>query len=151
MTVTANVDTQLVDELGALGRAFTDILGPDTRQLVEDRLGTACTRLATEMCSTDDQVAARAVLTLMRARWPDTTDPPPPWWRTPAGRMAARSMGRYDTESVTRRVAAAMLGVHPGTVAQLVHRSSGSLDRHPDGGITRASVLARIARTPEHR
>ena len=39
-----------------------------------------------------------------------------------------------------------MLGVHPGTVAQLVHR--GTLDRHPDGGILRASVLQRLARRP---
>ena len=31
-----------------------------------------------------------------------------------------------------------------GTVAQMVHR--GTLDRHPDGGVLRSSVMARLAR-----
>ena len=62
------------------------------------------------------------------------------------GRLCARSVDYGDSDSVTRSVAAAMLGVHPGTVAQLAHR--GTLDRHPDGGITRASVLLRIATRP---
>lgn len=61
-------------------------------------------------------------------------------------RVCARSLGRDDAEAITHSVAAAMLGVHPGTVAQLVHR--GTLDRHPDGGILRASVLQRLARRP---
>lgn len=66
-------------------------------------------------------------------------DPEPQWWRTPLGLAVARSVGRDDTVSVSRSVAAAMLNVHPGTVAQWAHR--GKLGRHPDGGIQLASVL----------
>jgi hypothetical protein len=36
-----------------------------------------------------------------------------------------------------------MLGVVRGTVSQMVAR--GTLDRHPDGGVLRSSVLARLA------
>lgn len=140
----AAVAAQLTDELGASARALGDVLGMDLLMMMEDRIESACTRLAAELCSEDDRLAAESVLTVMCARWPDGTEPPPEWWRTPVGRMVARSVGRDDAESVTRSVAAAILGVAPGTVAQLVHR--GTLDRHPDGGITRASVLMRIAR-----
>jgi hypothetical protein len=138
------VAAQLRDELGGVARAVGDVLGVDLLLDMEQRLEPACHRLAAELCSEDDHLAAEAVLTVMCARWPDGTEPPPEWWHTPVGRMVARSVGRDDSEAVTRSVAAAMLGRSPGTVAQLVHR--GSLDRHPDGGITRASVLARLAR-----
>lgn len=94
---------------------------------------------------TDDRLAAETVRDLIWALWRDA-DPPAEWWRTPLGRLCARSVDYGDSDSVTRSVAAAMLGVHPGTVAQLAHR--GTLDRHPDGGITRASVLLRIATRP---
>lgn len=138
------VATQLRTELGGAVRALGDVLGLDLQAAMEERLLSRCPLLAAELCSEDDRLAAEAVLTVMCARWPDGTEPPPEWWRTPAGRMVARSVGRDDSESVTRSVAAAMLGVSPGSVAQWVHR--GNLDRHPDGGITRASVLLRLAR-----
>ena len=51
---------------------------------------------------------------------------------------------RYRREVLAIRIDHADTGVTPGTVAQLVHR--GTLDRHPDGHITRASVLMRLAR-----
>lgn len=144
MSVTDRVAAQLVDELGGAARALCDVLGLDLLDIIEQRIEGRSALLAAELCSDDDRLAAQAVLTLVTARWPDGCDIPPQWWRTPAGLMVARSVGRDDAEAVTRSVAAAMLGVHPGTVAQLVHR--GTLDRHPDGGITRASVLARLAR-----
>lgn len=138
------VTAQLVTELGGVARGIAGVLGTDVAVLVEQRLEPACARLAAEVCDEDDRLAAEAVLTVMGARWPDGTEPSPAWWHTPLGRMVARSVGREDAEAVTQSVAAAMLGVHRGTVATLVHR--GSLDRHPDGGVTRASVLARLGR-----
>lgn len=59
-------------------------------------------------------------------------------------------MGRDDA-CVTQADAAAMLGVSRGTIAQLVSR--GTLARHPDGGVDRAAVIARmLARSaPPHQ
>lgn len=139
-----DVAAQLVTELGAVASAVADVLGVDLAIVVESRIGPACDRLAAELCSDDDRLVAEAVLTVMCTRWPDGTEPPPVWWRTAVGRVVARSVGREDTDSVSRSVAAAMLGVAPGTVAQMVHR--GTLCRHTDGGIARSSVLERLAR-----
>ena len=66
------------------------------------------------------------------------------WWRTPLGRVCARSLGHDTADAVTHSTAAAMLGIKVGSVGPMVHR--GYLDRHPDGGVTRSSVLARLAR-----
>jgi hypothetical protein len=146
------VAAQLVDELGPVAEAVAAVFGVDLHEQVLIRLDGACQRLAGELCCDDDRIAAGAVLTLMAARWPDGTAVPPEWWRTAAGRMVARSIGADDAEAVTHSVAAAMLGVTRGAVGQMVSRGasgrggSGGLERHPDGGITRSSVLARIAR-----
>lgn len=95
----------------------------------------------------DDQLSAQTCIDVMCLLWPEA-DPEdcgrPEWWRTPLGRLCARSLGRDDDGAVSQSVAAAMLGVTRGTIAQLVHR--GTLDRHPDGGVMRASVLRRIDR-----
>jgi hypothetical protein len=145
------VAEQLRRELWATARANADLLGADIAEQVELRIPAACTRLAAELCSNDDRTAAGATQLVMLARWPDDTEPPPVWWQTPVGRLAARSVGDHG-EAVTQHVAAAMLGVARGTVSQMLTRGdkgeggSGGLERHPDGGITRASVLARLAR-----
>ena len=47
-----------------------------------------------------------------------------------------------------------MLGVTRGTVSQMLTRAdrgqggSGGLERHPDGGVTRASIMARLTVRP---
>lgn len=154
MSAVEDVAAQLAGELGGVARDVAALLGTDLLLLVEQRIDDTCARLAAQLCGDDDHESAAAARDVMAARWPADTDPPPGWWRTPAGRAVARSGGRDDTESVTRTVAAAMLGVSPGTVAQMLHRArrglggSGGLQPHPDGGITRASVLARIATRP---
>lgn len=134
---------QLSAEIGDVARSIGDILGADIAEQIELRLESRCRLLAAELCSEDDHAAAEAARTVMFVRWPEGCEPPPEWWRTPVGRMVARSIGHEDGDSVSRSVAAAILGVHPGTVATLLER--GKLERHPDGGITRASVLARLA------
>lgn len=152
MSTTEDITAQLADELGGVARDVAVILGADVVLLVEQRIDDACGRLTAQLCSDDDHESAAAARDVMAARWPADTEPPPEWWRTPAGRAVARSGERDDSEAVTRTVAAAMLGVSPGSIAQMVHRArhglggSGGLEPHPDGGITRASVLARLAR-----
>lgn len=95
----------------------------------------------------DDRLSAQTAVDIMCALWPncqpedaDQAD----WWRTDLGRLLARALGRGDSESVTHAVAAAMLGVPRHNIGQMVAR--GQLDRHPDGGVVRSSVLQRLAR-----
>lgn len=88
----------------------------------------------------DDDVAAEAALDLLSALW-GTQPPPVDWWRTPLGRAVATVAGHGD-ERVTKTVAAAMLGVTPGRVTQLL--AAGKLDGHPDGGVTAVSVAQRL-------
>jgi hypothetical protein len=139
------LERQIADELDrVLVHPVRLLLGHDLAELLDERARSQARVLAWQLAQDeDDRLAAQTVIDLMCALFPHC-DPAPEWWRTPAGRLCARSLGRDDTEAVTRSVAAAMLGVTPGTIAQLVHR--GTLARHPDGGISRASVLARLAR-----
>lgn len=143
------VARQLADELDrAIAAPAGSLLGLDLGELVHDRIASRSTLLAHQLCQDgDDRLAAETVIDVMAALWP-SCEPEDAgeagWWRTPLGRMCARSLGRDDSDSVTYSVAAAMLGVARGTVSTLVSR--GTLDRHPDGGITRASVLLRAAR-----
>lgn len=69
-------------------------------------------------------------------------DPEPQWWRSPLGRAVAASIGTDDAQAVGASVAAAMLGISPSRVHALAE--GGKLDRHPDGGIVRASVMRRL-------
>lgn len=94
----------------------------------------------------DDRLAAQTVIDVMCALWPHGSPEivgRADWWRTPLGRVCARSLGRDDAEAVTHSVAAAMLGVPRGSIGPMISR--GHLDRHPDGGVLRASVLQRLA------
>jgi hypothetical protein len=148
MTVTAEVAAQLADELGGAVYALAVLAGPAEVVQWPATLADRAEVLAAQLCQDDDdKLAAQTVIDAMGALWPHG-DPESvgrvDWWRTPLGRMCARSLGRDDAEAVTQSVAAAMLGVTLGTVKQLVAR--GNLDRHPDGGVTRASVLARLVR-----
>lgn len=137
---------QLVHDLGALAAPLAMLGDPDDVLAVEQMVGRWADRTAAGLASDDDRELAQTVIDVMAALWPH--GPPEQvgragWWSTPVGRVCATSLGRDDAEAVTQSVAAAMLGVTRGTVAQLVHR--GRLDRHPDGHVLRASVLQRIA------
>ena len=138
----SDLTRQLADELDvALAVPVAALLGLDLAEELRQRIADRRGSMAAILSGDDDAQAAELVIDIMGALWPQGVTTPS-WWRTPLGRACARSIGADGSESVTRAVAAAMLGVHPGTVAQLVHR--GTLDRHPDGGITRASVLMRL-------
>lgn len=133
---------QIRSELSGRIWPIATVLGQDIGEVAEQRITDRAGSIAALLRDPDDRLAAQTTVDLLNALF-DSGDPPPAWWRSPLGQVCAASLGTADAESVTRSVAAAMLGVHPGTVAQLVHR--GTLDRHPDGGILRASVLQRIA------
>jgi hypothetical protein len=138
---------QLADEIDVILSA----LGPLTGHLDLAASPARCARVCAELAQDDDpKLAAEACLTVICALWP-TAAPEDcgqaEWWRSPLGLLCARSLGRDDLEVVTHSVAAEMLDVTRGTIGVLVHR--GALERHPDGGVSRASVLARLARPPK--
>lgn len=145
----SDVRRQIVDELDrTLAGPVSALLGQDLADMVRRRIRERAPMLADQLSQDDDDnLSAETVIDIMATLWPNCAPEDcgqADWWRSPIGRLCARSLGRDDAEAVTRSVAAAMLGVSPGTVAQLTAR--GSLDRHPDGGITRASVMARLVR-----
>lgn len=148
--MTSDATNQLRDELEQVawrlhvtGLAFADPHEQVARSQLE---ATAAMLVAQLTQDDDDRLSAQTAIDVMVCLWPhvDPEHVDPHWWRSPLGKLVARSMGRADAEAVSQSVAAAMLGVTRGTVAQLVAR--GTLDRHPDGGVLRASVLQRLAR-----
>lgn len=148
-TAMAAVAVQLQDELDrAIAAPAGALLGLDLAEVLSERIAARADLLAGQLCQDgDDRLAAQTVIDIMAALWPSCAPEDcgeAEWWRTPLGRMCARSLGHSDSDAVTYSVAAAMLGVARGTVSTLASR--GTLDRHPDGGITRASVLLRLAR-----
>lgn len=115
------------------------LCGHDIADQLYQRIDERTPVWAAVLTGTDDHETAGLVVDLMHAIW-QQSDPDPAWWSTPLGRVCAASYGRDDAEAWSRTVAAAVLGVTAGTIQQLVHR--GTLERHPDGGLTRSSVLA---------
>lgn len=140
---------QIVDELDrTLAGPVGSLLGLDLSQQISQRILVRAPMLAAQLSEgADDRLAAQTVIDLMTALWPHASPEHvghADWWRTPVGRLCARSLGRDDAEAVTQHVAGAMLGVTRGTIAQMLAR--GTLDRHPDGGVLRASILQRLGR-----
>jgi hypothetical protein len=136
--------SQLADELDArLVGPVRSLLGVDLAEQLADRLTACAPMLAGQLTSGDDRLVAETVIDVMLALW-GTDDPPRRWWRTPLGVRCAASLAGQRDGAFSRRAAADMLDVHVGTVDQLLSR--GTLERHPDGGVTAGSVLARVAR-----
>lgn len=142
-----DVTAQLESELETAVYALAVLAGPDAvlswPQVLSKRAGLLAIQLLQD---SDDNLAAQTTIDIMAALWPHgapETVGRAEWWRTPVGRLCARSLGTDEAESVTYSVAAAMLGISRGATSTLVSR--GRLDRHPDGGVTRVSVLQRLA------
>lgn len=138
---------QLVTEAGAIASAFGPLIGPGQALELDLAIQSRAPVIVAELDQVDDdRLAAEACLTVMGLLWPQCAPEDcgrAEWWQTPLGRLCSRSFGRHGGESVTHSVAAAMLGVPRGTIGVWVER--GKLDRHPDGGVLRSSVLARLA------
>jgi hypothetical protein len=100
---------------------------------------------AAQLLGEDDALARRTVIRLMAVLYPGDApfDPPDTWWATPLGRVTARRAGHPSKEGVSFAVAGAMLGITRQGVHDLVSRNK--LLRHPDGGVTVASIRARLS------
>lgn len=137
---------QLADEVGRAAGALGAIVGPDLLIALKAAVATRVPLWAAQLTGDDEHLAAATVDDLMGVLWPHgmPEDHEPGWWRTPLGQAVARSIGHQAAEAVSYGVAAAMLGAPRATVASWVRR--GELDRHPDGGVLRSSLMARLAR-----
>lgn len=131
---------QAASEVGAAVWRLAPFLGADRILDLQRDAEQRARSHAHQLADLDDDVAAEAALDLLSALW-GTQPPPVDWWRTPLGRAVATVAGHGD-ERVTKTVAAAMLGVTPGRVTQLL--AAGRLDGHPDGGVTAVSVAQRL-------
>ncbi|AUS77824.1 hypothetical protein C1701_05000 [Actinoalloteichus sp. AHMU CJ021] len=134
------VQSALLDPLAALlGRQEVDErLAPRMREEVD--------RWADDLLGEDQHTARSTAVRLVFALYPGAGpfDPPATWWRTPFGQAVARTVGHPTALAVSYPVAAAMMGLGRREVHDLALR--GVLDRHPDGGITTASVRAMLNR-----
>jgi len=120
------------------------LLGPGEEfTLLRGRAQRTARMMAAQLASGDDRLAAQTVIDLA-AVLPE--DIPDEWWASPLGRLVAQSVGYPSAEAVSFSVAAAMLGISKTRVQQLI--AAGKLERHPDGGITSASVQMRARVTP---
>jgi hypothetical protein len=97
---------------------------------------------AAQILGPDQALARSAALRALAVVQP--SDPDPSWWRTPFGEAVVRLVGHPARASVSRSVAGAMLGITRQGVQDLVNR--GKLARHPDGGVSVASIRDRAAR-----
>lgn len=100
---------------------------------------------AAQLLGDDGALARQVVIRLISVLYPGDTafDPPDHWWATPLGRVTARRAGHPSKEGVSFGVAGAMLGITRQGVHDLVSRNK--LLRHPEGGVTVASIRARLA------
>jgi hypothetical protein len=99
---------------------------------------------AAQLLGRNDQLAVRTAARLIAALFPadGPFDPPDEWWATAFGRVVARRVGYPGRPAVSFAVAGAMLGITRQGVHDLVKRAK--LARHPDGGVTTASVQERL-------
>ncbi|WP_188189751.1 hypothetical protein [Nonomuraea sp. SYSU D8015] len=143
--LTRLVETRIVDPLEIL-------LDPgDEVSDVRDRLRVQAEVWAAQLLGPDDRLAVMVSARLIAALFPGDGpfDPPDEWWRTAFGRAVARRAGHPGAEAVGFATAAAMLGITRQGVHDLVKRAK--LDRHPSGGVTTASIRARLTIPKEQR
>lgn len=135
------VAAQLRDELGRRADEVARCLAPCPPP---EPVGTrhpwrrdAATAIATWLCSNDDDVATLVSIELVEALWPQC-DAPLRWWRSPLGRVIARTLGHPTADSVSESIAALVLNTDVAEIDNLL--STGALEVHPDGGVTVASI-----------
>jgi hypothetical protein len=135
--------TQLVDEVSTRALDLGALLGADLIAPLTRRVSDRAEALTAALCSDDPHEAADTGRQVVGVLWP--TGIPDDWWRTPLGRAVARAVADLaDVTPLTRARAATVLGVRPGTVAQLTARNT--LPRDGDGRIPRGAVLRRLVR-----
>ncbi len=97
---------------------------------------------AAQLLGPDEDLAVTVAHRLLAALYPEGFAVSPAWWGTPLGQVVARRLGHPHAASVSRTVAGAMLGITRQAVQDLINR--GKLARHPDGGVSVASVRERL-------
>lgn len=135
-------ENQLAEDLAMIAFNTSGLFGLDLHPILTARVDSLASLLISELRT--DETAISAATTIMHALH-GTHDPDPDWWRSPLGRLCANALAEESAEAITHQAAADMLGLARGTIAAMVHR--GTLDRHPDGGVLRSSVLARLGRS----
>jgi hypothetical protein len=135
------VTSRLVDPLEILLDAGFAYLRDRVRQDAE--------MWAAQLLGADDGLARHLAVRVIAALYPGDAvfDPPETWWATPLGRVVARRIGHPSREQVSYAVAGAMLGITRQGVHDLVNRDK--LRRHPDGGVSVASVRTRLEQRRE--
>lgn len=105
---------------------------------------------AAQLLGRDETLARQVNVRMIAVLYPGDRpfDPPERWWSTPLGRVTARRIGHPAREHVSFSVAGAMLGITRQGVHDLVNRDK--LRRHPDGGVTVASISTRLDQRREH-
>ncbi|GAA2873544.1 hypothetical protein GCM10010517_34090 [Streptosporangium fragile] len=136
--LTRLIETRIVDPLEILLDPGDDVGD------VRERLRVQAEVWAAQLLGPDDRLAVMTSARLIAALFPGDGpfDPPDEWWRTAFGRAVARRAGHPGAEAVSFATAAAMLGITRQGVHDLVKRAK--LDRHPGGGVTTASIRARL-------
>lgn len=149
MTTQSEVAAQLTEELHRrVSRPVGELLTATAPQLapLHQAIDEQSPIVARGLLSDDTHLATVTAQRIMDVLWP-TASPEDTgwaaWWRTPLGRACAATMTDTPT-AITHATAAAILGCPRGSIGTLVHR--GTIARHPDGGVSRASVLARVAK-----
>lgn len=138
----AEVEARFLAPLDALldGTALPNSTEP--LAALRRRLDADAQMWAAQILGPDQALARSTAARVLAAVQP--SDPDPSWWRTPFGRAVVRLIGHPGRASVSRSVAGAMLGITRQGVQDLVNR--GKLARHPDGGVSVASIRDRAAR-----
>ncbi|GAA2644494.1 hypothetical protein GCM10010399_93010 [Dactylosporangium fulvum] len=137
---------QLEDELGGLAARIGAVLGTDLQLALGERAQSRAAGLVAQLA--DGDLADETATDLLALLWPD--DPDLEWWRTPLGLLVAPTAAREeDAPGWSRSETARVLGVSPGTVAQLGAR--GTLEQADGGGFSRRSVLTRLIRLAGQR
>lgn len=128
---------QIADELEARLSILESLLGPAQEfGPLRARAEVTAKVMAAQLRSGDDHVAAQTAIDIAAAFLPDRI--PDEFWATPLGQLIARTTGHPSADSVSMSAAGAMLGVSRARAQQFAR--DGRLTRHPDGGVTSASV-----------
>lgn len=132
---------QLVDE--RFLRPLEALLESDTAiGSLRRWIGLSAKTWAARLTGPDDEVAAATAARLLGTLYgAGRFAPSAGWWRSPLGHVVLRRVGHPDAERVSYATAGAMLGITRQGAHDLAAR--GKLDRHPDGGVTVASVRRR--------
>ena len=136
--MTTDLERQIVEDIDRMAHRVGAVLGLDITDTISGRARDRAPMVAAQLTGGDARVAAATAIDIMAMWWPES-DPPGEWWSTPLGRAVAATTTAPG--SVTRTMAARILGVSQGRVTQLL--TAGRLVEQ-DGGVSMRSVMDRL-------